>query len=499
VLTSRFRHHRPRFLPLLGLVSLLAAPAVASAQDLGIDPSRPRGASVLGSSDDSDDSEGYTFRFHGFLRIPMRIGIGSGEDFGGSVDPGSKLHSPPQIPDGAYTDWRYTNVAGGPWTELWLSYGNETVTANVVLAAYDISDASYRDLVSQLGINQSFLTFDFPELFGDKGGLRWNVGAFSNRYGTAARYDAGKYDTYLFGATHVAGETLSVFYDLAEDLTLAADHGIGAKLQVPPLVDGLEAPFLPYPGDVQQGTTLLHHAHVGLGIGKQLTVAAHYLTAWTDDARLPGEIDGRVTNVGADVKLVDSKYGDAYLGWSHLISRDPLRVAGAFEVLHSFEGWNLRDNYFGEAASGSGTIDTVMWQYSFSLARYFWAPQEFYGQGNDLVLSTFGMYNHVASDDLAFSAPTDKLKVGAQVTYAPRSWLGLDLRYDLVKPDLSEARTSFHVFSPSLVLRSKFASNEEVVIGYSHYANGADVAPGYPHELLAPDTHLLRIAAVMWW
>lgn len=477
-----------------------AATAPAAAPRLGNDPSRPRGDGGLGprlarpddGGGDGDgeaaDEDGFRLRFHGFLRVPMRVGLGGGQ-----------VHSPPQIPDGAYTDWRYTNVSGGPWTELWLSYGNGTVSANVVLAAYDISDASYRDLLSQLGIHQSFLTFSFPRLFGARGGVTWNVGAFSSRYGTAGQYDAGKYDTYLFGATHVAGETVSAHYRLADDLTLAIDHGVGAKLQVTPLVDGLEAPYLPYPGDVQQGSTLLHHAHAGLGIGDTLTVAAHFLTAWTDDARSSAEIDGRITNVGVDVKLVGHRLGDGYLGYSRILSADPLRVAGAFEALHSFEGWNLRDNYFGSDATGTGTIDTVMFQHQFSLSRYLWAPQPFWGQGPDLVASVFGMYNHVASDDPAFTAPANKLKLGGDVTYTPRSWLGVGLRYDRVAPDTSDASTTFHVISPSITLRSKFASREEVVIGTSHYVNGDAVTPGYPHETLAPDGTVVRISAAMWW
>ena len=462
------------------------------------DATRPRGDSLLRPRPGGEDSEGYRFSFHGFLRIPVRVGLGSGSGFGSGVDNGTKLHAPPQIPDGSYTDWRYTNVSGGPWTELWLGYGNGTVTANVVLAAYDVSDASYRDLLSQLGINQSFLSFDFPRLFGDKGGLSWNVGAFSNRYGTAGQYDAGKYDTYLFGATHVAGETVSAFYELTPELTLVADHGVGAKLQVAPLVDGLEAPFLPYPGDVQQGSTFLHHGHLGLGIGARLTVALHVLTEWTDDARLSTEQDGRITNLGADAKLIGSRYGNGYLGWSHLISDNPLRVAGAFEVLHSFEGWNLRDNYFGADATGTGTIDTIALQHVFSLEQYR-QGDEFYGQGPDLVVAAFGMYSRVRSDDPLFSGARGKLKLGGEVTWTPRSWLGGDLRYDLVRPDTGDRRQTFHVISPSLILRSRFASNEQVMIGYSHYLNADRVTAGYPHETLAPDTHLLRISASMWW
>ncbi|HEY5923476.1 MAG TPA: hypothetical protein VIV11_17470 [Kofleriaceae bacterium] len=470
----------------------VSADATASApRGLGGD-NRPRNSA-------GESTNGYSLSFHGYLRLPLRVGIGSGGSFGPGVDNGRKLHSPPQIPDGAYTDWRYTNVSGGPWTEVWLQYGNGTVAANIVLAAYDITDASYRDLLSQLGINQAFVSFDLPRLFGESGGVAWNVGAFSNRYGMAGQYDAGKYDTYLFGATHVAGETVSAFYRLTPELTLLVDHGIGAKLQVAPQVPGLEAPYLPYPGELQQGSTFLHHGHVGLGIGKNLTVAAHVLTSWTDDSRLSDEQDGRITNVGVDVKLVESKLGDGYLGVSRIISDNPLRVAGAFEALHSFEGWNLRDNYFGETATGTGTIDTVYAQHVFSLERFRRGVEDFWGQGPDVVLAGFAMYNRVRSDDAAFTGARGKLKLGGEATWTPRKWFGVDFRYDLVRPDTSDSRQTFHVLSPSIILRTSFASNEQVTIGYSRYVNGDRVAPGYPHESLAPDKHLLRLSASMWW
>jgi len=454
---------------------------------------------MLSPTDDGEESEGYTFRFHGFLRVPMNLGIGSGKGLPDGVKSGVKLHVPPQIPDGDYTDWRFTNVAGGPWTELWLQYGNGTVTANVVIASYDITDASYRNLLAQLGIAQSFISFHLPHLLGDKGGIEWNVGAFSNRYGTAARYDAGKYDTYLFGATHVAGETVSAYYELSPGLMLAVDHGFGAKLEPTPLVPGLEAPYLPYPGDVQQGSTLLHHAHIGLAVGSHLVVAGHYLTEWTQDERLTTEQDGRVTNLGADVKVVGHPLGDAYLGWSHLISNNPLRVAGAFEVLHSFEGWNLRDNYFGQTTSGTGSVDTILFQHTFSLSTFLWAPQPFWGQAPDLLVSVFGMYNKVASDDPAFDFPTQKLKLGAEVTYSWTAWLGASLRYDVVQPDMDDSNQSFQVISPRLIVRSEFASNEQLVLQYSHYVNGKRVRLSYPNGGLTPDDDVLRISAIMWW
>ena len=250
---------------------------------------------------------------------------------------------------------------------------------------------------------------------------------------------------------------------------------------------------------MQQGSTLLHHGHVGLRIGKSLTVAAHALTSWTDDSRLSDEQDGRITNVGVDAKLVASRWGDGYIGLSRIISRDPLRVAGAFEVLHSFEGWNLRDNYFGETATGTGTIDTIYAQHVFSLERFKRGVEDFWGQGPDIVLSAFGMYNRVRSDDTAFTGARGKLKLGGEATWTPRKWFGVDFRYDLVRPDTSDRRQTFHVLSQSIILRTNFASNEQVMIGYSYYKNGDRVAPGYPHESLIPDKHLLRLSASMWW
>jgi hypothetical protein len=504
---------------LLAALALTAMPGLAHAQDsgaggLGIDPTQPyqTGGDSYEEADKDESDEGFRFGFHGFLRVPMRVGHGGTDStFSEDNDDGLKLHSPPQIPDAAYTDWRYTNNLTGPWTEMVLSYGNQRVSANVVIASYNITDAGYKDTLAQLGINESFLTLRAPTAFGARGGLVWNVGAFSNRYGTAGRYDAGKYDTYLFGATHAAGETLTASYKLTDSLTMVVEHGIGAKLDVTPFIDfgdfGSEVlgeqlgRVLPYGGDVQQGSTLLHHAHVGVA-WKSLTAAAHYLTSWTSDARLDGEIDGRISVFGGEVKSIGTRFGDGYLGYSRVRSRNPLRVAGAIEVLHSFEGWSLRENFFGpsESATGNGDIDTILFQYTFSLATFLWHPQEFYGQDADLAFSVFGMFNRVTGADGTFPDDKMRLKAGADVTYwTPLPWLGAALRYDLVEPDLDNSDQSFHVISPKLILRTEFASHEEVYIQYSRYINGDDVAPGYPHEVLRPDDGVFAVTATMWW
>lgn len=426
-------------------------------------------------------TDGFKLTFHGFLRVPMRVGFGDGE-----------LHAPPQVPDGAYTDWQYINQQSGPWTELRFSYGNGRVAANVHIAAFDVSDASFTNPQAQLGINESFVTLRFPDLFGAGSGLVWNVGAFSNRYGAAGRYSAGKYETYLFGATHVAGETVSVFYDVSDGVTLLAEHGIGAKLQPTPTVPGLPASDLfPYPGEDGQGSTLVHHAHVGASFDRMLTVAAHYLTAWTDDAGDAGEFDGRLTSVGVEAEIVDSRWGDGYVGVARLTASTPQRVAGALEVLHTVAGWSVCDVYFPGAAC-DGHVDTLLFQHTFSLSKYLWHPRPFWGQAADLQVSVFGMYNKI-------STGTSKLKLGGEVYYTPRHWLGAGVRYDVVQPDLDDSTKSFQVFNPRVVLRSRYAGHEEIILQYSHYLHGDDVQTAYPHLGLPPDDGVFQIIATMWW
>jgi hypothetical protein len=517
----------------LGLVGFIGATAV-SAQDSGpaagtdsstasTEPVRPRGApqvgiapgtpqtgsliltpaqeeEAVGTATPRDGS--WHFDFHGFLRAPMRLGLGSGEGSAPGAGEGGKIHAPGQVPDSTFTEWRYTNNVPGPWVELRFLYGNGRVTGNVSIAAYNISDGGYRNLQAQLGIDQAFINLDFSDFLGADGGFVWNVGVFQNRYGAAGRYDAGKYETYLFGRTHVAGETLTGFYHLTNSLSLTLEHGFGAKLEVSPHVSGLpdpNPPFLPYAGPVQQGTQLVHHAHLMLSIGDNIQIGAHYITTWTADARAMGEKDGRITTIGADAKLLDSRFGDAYLGYSRLDSRDPLRVGEGLEILHSIAGWNLRDNYFGQAASGTGKIDTVLFQYTLSLAKYLLYPEPFWGQGPDIVIALFGMFNHVSSDDPMFAGASSKLKWGAEATYTPLSFLGISARFDRVQPDLSDSTLAFSAISPRIILRSEFVTHEQILLQYTHYFYGKNVTPAWPAASLPPDPDAFMIAAIMWW
>jgi hypothetical protein len=452
------------------------------------------------------------FTLHGFFRAPMVIGLGPRTDgmpgqgaltVGGGSGPmpgqsGLNVHAPPLVPDGNYVNWAFTNNVTGPWAQLNFTFTAQRLAATVILAAYNLTDAGWRNLNAQLGFNQAYVTLNLSGLV-KRVRATWTVGAFSNGYGAGGIYDAGRYNTYIIGRTHVAGETLSGSVDLGHGYALLLDQGFGAKLDVEPFSPPPSNPLLPYPGPVQQGTTLLNHAHVGIGWKRRLLLAFHYLEAWTQDARAtPTDPDGRIRVLGADFRVDGSVAGDGYLGYSQVTADHALPVADALEVIHSLNGWELRDNYLGPNSQATGTITSLMLQHTVSVARILRRPNPFWGEGPDLLISVFGMFNYVASLDPMFDGVM-KLKAGAEVTYLPLKWFGASLRYDAVFPDLSNTDSSFHAISPKLVFRTSFLSHEQIVFSYTRYLYGNAVTPTYPYQMLPPDKDVLQLAATVWF
>ena len=150
----------------------------------------------------------------------------------------------------------------------------------------------------------------FPDAFGDYGGLTWNIGSFPNRYGTAGKYDAGMYETYQFGRTHVSGETLTATLsnlddgrlDRSRSSTVSAPSSTSCrsptiriiKSSAPtrrparirtarPILATQSADYLPWAGPVPQGSTYLHHAHIGRSTRRLWNFGLHYLFTWTPD------------------------------------------------------------------------------------------------------------------------------------------------------------------------------------------------------------------------
>src|SRR5688572_20889864 len=99
-----------------------------SAAQVGIAPGTPQTGTLVLSAPVEEEAEKPTdgewaFDFHGFLRAPLRLGFGKGEDSAPEAGNDGKLHSPAHVPDAVFTDWRYTNNIPGPWVELRFLYG----------------------------------------------------------------------------------------------------------------------------------------------------------------------------------------------------------------------------------------------------------------------------------------------------------------------------------------------------------------------------------------
>jgi hypothetical protein len=584
----------------LAAAALFALPFTAAAEEetksasssvsIGTDPSQGKavGATADGAPPVTirSSKENWEFGFHGYLRAPLRMSFDKQNQYNYPVDengvpilsgdPSSttedwRFHMTPALPDTVYTDWKYTNSLGGPWAEMVFSYGNSIAVGNVSVASYNITDSGWRNIQSQLGIDQAFVTLNFPRAFGTRGGLVWNVGVFANRYGSAGRYDAGRYDTYLFGRTHIAGETLTAKIDLTDKLVLILEHGFGAKTDVltgnaqvaldeDQSATTQEVAWMPYAGAVGQWPAMVNHAHAGLvfhnfKLFKELQINGHFLHAFTNSADGSNdsgiwpykEKDGKQIIGGGEIKFNGALWGDMYLGFSTMKTDGLDKMPDAIELLHSQGGWCLLKNFYGDqllqdnnttasttrnnkANPGTGQINTLAWQYQLSLARLLWGLQDkdFWGQGPDLTVTTWGMLNFVNPDDKLESYlkrwAKKKMKVGAEAMYTPIKYFGFGLRMDRVMPDMdynvgnpdfnqSSGNTStyapFTIISPKLQFRTAFVTHEEVNIQYSRYfweKTGLtdeqyrnEVHAENPNEGTPADRNALMISVNMWW
>src|SRR6185295_15691828 len=232
----------------------------------------------------------------------------------------------------------------------------------------------------------------FSEAFGERGGLGWTVGAFSNRYGLAGprQQSSGYYNTTLFGRTHVVGEALTADIDLTEHLELVLEHGFGAKLEVVPWLVSSNlsvVAVLPDQGPTPQGSDFVNHLHAALLVDDWLRVAGHFMTSWSpnDLSATTGGIVGMIPSsqmnvMGGEVHVDTPRFGSGYLGYSHVAATRVLSLADGIEVIHATNGLGLVQNYLNPgydylrgnaysvapapgSARDSGTIDTVLFQY----------------------------------------------------------------------------------------------------------------------------------------
>lgn len=490
-----------------------------------------------GGNESEEASSAWKTDFHGYFRVPFRFGIGSRPAPKQTIPVGAvqseaaemavnnddlapgqsktTIHAP-IIPDGQYLSWQSTSHNRSDWAELFFGIGNSWAKATVGIQGYNFTDASFSSPETQYGIGQAYVTLA-PDLGYENFRLSLKVGAYQDKYGAAGKYDAGEYDTYLFGRTHAMGETLHIDFEPSNSMSLWFEHGLGGKRPDPSSFNNSRF-------------TMLTHAHAGLNLGTEIQFSGHFMYSWAQEEDRPYDVgkpetqyansvvdapDGNLWTAGADVRLDLGAFGYFYGGYSHIGAKDALVVGRALEVLHASGGGEYQlgvvDNYFGPGctsapeygvmppverthtlvgpgglerfpqgcSAGTGTVDTVLAQYEFSLTNFMQMSeggQKFWGEGSDLKAVLYGMVNKVTSDyrpsDPTVWGPTDgnlKLKYGVDLQYHATPSITGAIRFDRLQPNSEIPEQSFAILSPRIVLTSNWVTREQLTFQYSRY------------------------------
>lgn len=434
----------------------------------------------------SKDEDSWRLGYYGYFRAPMRFGIAR-RDVTAPGQSRDTLHSP-LVPDDQYLSWQHTNHARRDWAEMFFSYGNSWAKGVLALQGFNFTDASSNLDGTQFGIGQGWLEVS-PPLPWENLRITAKAGSFWSRYGQMGQWDAGEYDTYLFGRTHVMGETLRFEFDLPErPLTVAFEHGFGTKRPDPQIYNA--ARF-----------TLLHHAHLDLRWDERIAMSLHYLHSFArEEARFAGpqpnwvypsnytdpymgmaQPDGAMTILGGDVRVdMPDMLGYLYLGASTISLKHATTIAPAVEVIHSYGGgefnMGVTSNYLDSemcrwglaetCSNGNGNVLTIAGQYMAKVSDFLGGTP--FADGQDLTTKFYGMWNRVKSDD-PYNDGMKKWKVGADLLFDAFPVLGLAARFDYLAPNSRIKNQNFMVVSPRIILRSQLVTHEQISLQYSRY------------------------------
>ena len=509
-------------------------PAPAAAAPAAAPAARPADGRTIGGPDSEVGT--WQMTYSGYFRAPFRMGIGSDPTQtvnadGSTGTKGTTLHSP-VIPDDQYSSWQFTSHNKREWAEMFFTMGNGIVSGTVAIQAFQFTDPSWANPQAQFGIGQGWVELNHDLGFEN---IKFNVkvGSHWNRYGRAGVYDAGEYDTYLFGRTHVLGGTARMDIDL-DGAVLGFEGGFGGNRPDPAMFN--RARF-----------TTLAHGHAFLKLD-EMEFTAHLLHAWSAQEVVPlypnvlpgsncgtpagnqclpseaptfpgganglnGVFGAQYPNGSQTVLGVDGRFdlgiaGYLYGGFSHQLLSNALVVGNAIESIHSLGASNYNlgivDNYLessfcpaggapangpstvpnGSCSNGDGAVSTILAQYELGLANFDIMPGD-----QDLRFKLYGMLNFVSLSNaareqaylqtIADNAAVDvaslsadgvtKLKFGVDAEYFFLPFMSAGLRFDRLSPNNKIPEQAFMILSPRITFRSQLVTREQITISYSRY------------------------------
>jgi hypothetical protein len=509
-------------------------PGYREVSTLSLSPYAPQGywpgpgiTPVFGSHPPDD---GLRFDFHGYMQVPVRMGIGSRPNAG----PGQNsvtLHGDPVVPGSSFGWFDQTPTDPWPWAQINFVVGNDVVQATAILGAWNFSESmtasTYFQNPAQVWFAQGFLTYT-PKIHSPIG-VKIVAGAYPERYGPMAQYSTGciwqtavcstgAYPVPFIGYVRGVGSTATVTFPFEYDLDLVLEGGFKGDINHPP-TDLAPSPSNNY-ASAAEGSTFAGHAHAALTYRQKYTLTLHYIDAFEHDDRPDGFDDpsttetnealdtaeGHLSVAGADMTLNGERYGYLYLGGAKVTGTNVEHLNDLLQVLNTGSGKLLMQRYFGQEGHGNGTLTLFGTQYTISLGTLLRYPTEFWGEGPDLMLSVFGLFASTTSDDPTYDGKK-MFKYGAEVTYSVLPWLAIAGRFDHVVPDTRDMQQSFLVFSPKLIFRNNWEGTYRggtLSVQYAAYVLGDHVIVNGDTRLMnnpsgRPDTQMLAIAATLGW
>ena len=487
-------------------------PGYKRAPNLSLSPFSPQTAAIIGNTAipfyaPSSDGE-WQFKFSGYASTSLRLSTNEREH--PTPDQSSTvIHAAPRIVDffGAFNG---TNVTPGSWTDLHFQYGNDTVQTHVTLTTWKPGIAAdYPDIRSQNLPDQAFVHYNTN--VADKVNLAFTVGAFRASYGGLGQYGAGQYNTFIIGMPFGVGGMVDLSYDLNAEYTLQVEHGIMGRIGKPPAGSG------PTPFSTAQTASMpssfVHHLHVGLARHGDVpwVLSLHSLTNWSqdetdqvDDPRTYWVDEGvrpdaRMNVIGADLRMMESRFGNLAVAVARMDARDAILLTG-MGFFGGTTGEEITKRFLGQVGGGTGSMWVGGVEYTISWAKLLYHPEPFWGEGPDLITSVFANAGSVDSKDAQVDG-RKMVKFGSEVTYQFFPWMGLSGRYDHVMPNSRDTHETFDVTSLKLLFRTQWITHETVTLSYSRWFYGSSSYAEFPYELPRDelDDQMFALHVGIWW
>lgn len=455
-------------------------------------------------------SDEWTFRWSGFLSASLQFSENERVVTAGGQSK-SVFHVPPQTLD-EYGSFVGTSTMPGQWAQIGFVYGNRSVSANVSMTTWNITDPStFYQIGSQQFINNAYLAFNLPTISGVR--LRAMTGYFYNAYGVIGQYGLGMYTNAIVGGVRGVGEDIVGEYDLTDTLTLTLEDGVmGTRNGMAPINVSLTGQN--GAGAATWPAAWMHHIHVGFEKRGALTVRArlHYLDNWAQDDRVQSPSDnpttrqinetyikdGRIHTYGVDANLASSVWGYIGAGVSYVQASNAYLVKGL--ITFGGDGESLTNRWFGMPSGGTGKLLVAGINYGASLGKIVSYPVPFSANGPDLSINAGFEIASTWTDFGPFDGRV-RHKYGADLLYTFLPFMGVGLRADRVVPNSKDSRETFHVIASRLVLKTDWTSRETITLLYARWFYGRDTHPEAssitPGDRL--DDQLVALNAQIWW